>query len=253
MRKKTILTVMLTAVLLIAVTVLTVAAVYRVGAVTLEISTVSEAAKTEAEELNKKLSAQYEKENIFSVDEKQAQKEFENYPHLRMTGFQKSYPNRLIITAVEDPEVYAAASPSGYYILGGDGTLLSTRDTPKNRSDGKDNVLLFGFDFTCERGQIPQDGDFSFTLAFCRVLDERFGGIRSNVLSVTLEKPTSDIADAILNVQTKEGVRFVVYNPSVLTVEKAKSAVAFYLSMPTVDRLEGKINVADTLKCTYNP
>lgn len=253
MRKKTVLTVLLTAVLLIAVAVLTVAAVYRVGAVTLEISTVSEAAKTEAEELQKKLSAQYEKENIFSVDEKRAQSEFEQYPHLRMTSFQKSYPNRLIITAVEDPEVYALVSPDGYYILGGDGTLLSTRDAPKNRSDGKDNVLLVGFDLTCERGQIPQDADFTFALAFCKVLDERFGGIRSNILSVTLEKPTSDLADAILNVQTKEGVRIAVYNPSNLSKEKAESVVSFYLSMPTVDRLEGKINVADTLKCTYEP
>ena len=85
MRKKTLVTVLLTVILFISACVLTVATVYRVSAVTLEISVVSEEAKGEAEELEKAIAAKYKKESIFSVTKRAAKKEFERYPHLRMT------------------------------------------------------------------------------------------------------------------------------------------------------------------------
>ena len=67
MRKKTFLTVLLTALIFISATVLALTTVYRVSAVTLEISAISEEAKTEAATLEKEIASKYKGKNIFSV------------------------------------------------------------------------------------------------------------------------------------------------------------------------------------------
>ena len=67
MRMKNLIAILLTAVIFVAVAVLGVSTVYRVSAVTLEVSVVSDDARTEASTLEKQLSALYKKESIFSV------------------------------------------------------------------------------------------------------------------------------------------------------------------------------------------
>lgn len=253
MRKKTLVTVLLTVILFISACVLTVATVYRVSAVTLEISVVSEEAKGEAEELEKAIAAKYKKESIFSVTKRAAKKEFERYPHLRMTGFENSYPNRLIVKGIEDPEVYAVEKENGYYILGGDGAVLCERETPLNRSDGKNNVVLKGVTVSCGKGEIPTDSDFTTAFALCKALDERLDGIRANILTATLEKPTSKPEDAILRLFSKEGVEMVVYHPLQNATLKADALAEYYKNMNTVDRLSGTVFVSDDGKCSYEP
>ena len=251
MRKKSLTTILLTAVLFLSACFLTVTSIYRVSAITLEISVISEEAKQETEELEKAIAKRYKKESIFSVGRKQAEEEFEKYPHLRITRFQKSYPNRLIIKGAEDSEVYALESENGYYILGGDGTVLCERNTLKNRSDGQDNLLLDGLHLTPQKGQIPMDNEFSIVLDFCKELDVSLGGIRANITSVVLEKPTSRPEDAVLVLTAREGVKMVVYNPSVNTELKAENLSAYYETMETVDRLSGTVYVSDDGKCSY--
>lgn len=251
MRKKSFVTIVLTAILFISACVLTGASVYRVSAVTLEISVMSEEAKKETEELEKAIAKRYKKESIFSVTDDAAKEEFEKYPHLRITGFEKSYPNRLIVKGAEDAEVYATKSENGYYIFGGDGTMLCERETILNRSDGKNNLLLEGLSVTANKGEIPTDGEFLSILTFCRALDEKMGGIRANITTAKLEKPTSRPEDFVLVLTAREGVKMVVYNPTANTQLKAEKLAAYYAEMLSVDRLSGSIFVSDDGKCSY--
>lgn len=251
MRKKTLVTILLTIILFLSDCGLTVATVYRVSAVTLQMSVVSEEAKIEAENLEKAVALRYKKQNIFFVDKKEAQEEFEKYPHLRLTGFEKSYPNRLIVKGTEDPEVYALEKEGGYYVLGADGTILGERASATNRSDGKDNVVISGVSVQGEKGKIPTDEDFLSVIAFCKTFDETAGGIRANILSVKLEKPTSSEQYAYLLLQTREGVKIRVSVPKRKPQEKAKSLAEFYLNAETTSRLSGTIYVSDEGKCSY--
>lgn len=247
MRIKTFVTILLTAVILIAAATLGVTTVYRVSAVTLEVSVVSEEAKAEAESLEARLSARYKKQNIFTVKSGAAKEEFADYPYFRLTGFKRSYPNRLIVTATEDAEVYAAEKPdsSGYYILGADGTLLCERTTPENRTDKKNNVILKGVFVSGELGSVPEDKDFTAALAFCCSIDGLFGGIRSNVVSVSLRAPASSSEYSVLQIDMREGVKVNVYNPSGESGKKAAAFCEFYCGLSAAERLSGRIDVTD--------
>ena len=253
MRKKTVLTVLLTALIFISACVLTVTTVYRVSAVTLEIQAISEEAKTEAETLEKSIAAHYKGKNIFSADSAVARLKFEEYPHFRMTSFKKAYPNRLIVTASEDAEVYAVESENGYRILGASGVVLCDRETPKNRSDGHDNVIIKGVLAAGQRGSVPTDEYFLLTIAFCEAFDTQSDGIRNNVVSVTLEKPTSNDDYAYLRLKFREGAEAIVYSPLSKTQEKAKSLYSYYASVSTEKRMSGVIYVSEEGKCHYEP
>lgn len=260
MRIKTFITILLTAMILIAAATLGVTTVYRVSAVTLEVSVVSEEAKSEAESLEARLSARYKKQNIFTVKNGEAKEEFADYPYFRLTGLKKSYPNRLIVTATEDAEVYAAEKSdlSGYYILGADGTLLCERKTPENRTDKKNNVILKGVSVFGDLGNVPEGEDFGTALAFCRSLDEPFGGIRSNVVSVSLRAPVSSSEYSVLQIEMREGVKVNVYNPSGDAKKKAEAFCSFYSGLSAAERLSGRIDVTDyalengTYRVTYS-
>ena len=247
MRMKTLLTILLTAIVFIAAATLGVTAVYRVSAVTLEVSVVSEEAKTEAELLEKALSSRYKKESMFSVKEAWAKEEFAHYPYFRMISFKRSYPNRLIITATEDPEVYALENTyqSGYYILGGDGTVLCEREMPFNRTDGKANVILTGITVSATLGRVPTETAFVSALAFCRTLDGLFGGLRGNVVSLSLNAPVSAPEYSSLKLIMREGATVNVFNPFNGAEKKAESFYSFYKELGASQRLSGRVDVTD--------
>lgn len=66
MHKRSIITILLTILVFSAAVVLGVSSVYRVNAVTLEVSVISEVAEEEADSLQKKLLSRYQSESIFS-------------------------------------------------------------------------------------------------------------------------------------------------------------------------------------------
>lgn len=250
---KKFLTILLTTVLFLAATVLTVSSVYRVGAVTLELTAVSEAAKEEASLLENTLSELYKTKSIFFVEDEQAKEAISAYPHFRLTGFEKAYPNRLIFYCAEDAEVYAVQKEDGYYVLGADGTVLTERSTPYNRSDGKANVVLRGFSFQAMLGSVPSDETFRFVLAFARTLDVSFGGIRSNVKEISITNTEYRPDDVVLKMTMREGLVVTVYNPANSPEKKAENCYAFYSEMKTAERMSGELFVSDDGVCNYEP
>ena len=118
MRIRNVVAVILTAIVFLSAAALGVSNVYRVDAVTLDVSVISDAAREEADALQKNLLGRYEKDSIFFASEREAEEEFAAFPYFRMVSFRKEYPNRLVISASEDAEVFAAAREDGsYYIL----------------------------------------------------------------------------------------------------------------------------------------
>lgn len=247
MRKRSIITILLTILVFSAAVVLGVSSVYRVNAVTLEVSVISEVAEEEADSLQKKLLSRYQSESIFFVSKRAAEEEFAAFPYFRMVSFRKQYPNRLVIEATEDAEMFAVEKGDGnYYILGPDGTILGVRGDTANRSDGAENILVTGLSATGNRGEIlTGDECIRPLIDFCAEADSRLNGLRSNLVSVEVMKPTSSSADISFCLVLREGVKAYVRNPLNLTQEKAKAFADFYLSLDTDERLGGRIEVTD--------
>jgi hypothetical protein len=246
-RTKTIWTIVLTAVLFLSLATLGVTSVYRIDTVTLNASVVSEEANAEAVLLQSKLEEVYDKKSSFSVDETEAEELLAEFPHFRLTGFEKAYPNRIIISITEDAEVYAvSAGGDAYYILSEDGMVLGLRDSYTNRLDNADNVLLKGLQVIGEKGAyLSGDECLASLLTFCRKASDTLSGIRRNVVSVEVVRNTSVLEEARFKVTMREGVKIYIGNPMRLTEEKARQAMEKYLSLSDEERLVGRIAVSD--------
>lgn len=238
----------LSAVIFLSTVLLSISTVYRVDTVTLDVVAVSDLAKAEAEELQESLYKAYNKRNILFVDEENAKDIMADYPQFRFVSFEKSYPNRLIIKAREDAEMYAVATglgEGGYYILGPDGIVLGVRDSYINRLDGEDNVLLSGLTITgVENGLLSGDKYMESLLAFCQKASEVLGGIRRNVVSIEVIRLTSNEDDTVFRVNTREGVKIYIGFPLEQPAEKAVAAFEKYLSLTPEKRMKGRIAVA---------
>ena len=136
-------------IIFISCAVLSVSVVYRVNEVTVQSSLVSKEAEAEAALLQRRLEEVYDKESVFFITEKQANEILKDFPYFRLTGFEVSQPNRLIVKIVEDAEVYAVERVGGgYYVLGEDGMTLGVRDTYVNELNGAENVIIKGVNVT---------------------------------------------------------------------------------------------------------
>ena len=242
MRKKSFWVILLTAILFLSATVLGVSTVFRVDRVVIEATVVSEDAKDEAEALREKILEAYRGESSLFVEEEKAKEIFEEFPYFRMLSFKMDYPDKIVIKAAEDEEVYAVEkADGGYYILGADGVVLGERESPLNRSDGGTNVIVRGVTPTATRGEkISGDGTAEI-LSLCGFASLSLDGVRSNILSAEWQKPASSVTQITLLM--KEGVKIVVQNPQTLTKEKAEAFVSFYLSLSDSQRLTGEIRV----------
>ncbi len=237
--------ILLSAIIFLSGAVLGISAVYRVDKVTVEGSLVSEEAEAEEQVLQEKLEAAYEKTSIFFASEKEAQDILEEFPYFRLIGFEKAYPNRLIVKIIEDAEVYAVETADvGYYILGADGTVLGTRDTHVNTLNGAENVIIKGVRVTGENGKVPVgDEQFPFVLSLCKELSVLFEGIRSNVVSVEVIYRGPEI---IYCATMREGVKLYFGSPSEKIQEKAEAGVVKYLSLTNEEKLSGRIVISET-------
>ena len=166
MKAKKIITIVLTVIVFFTAAFLGVSAVYRVEEVTLVVKNVSSPALEEAAALRTVLEEAYLKKSTIKADDAAAKSAFENFAYFRLTGFEKDYPGRLVITATEDAEVYAVANGGNYVIYSGDGTKLSVRDSVKNRADGTDNLLV-----TSQTENLAAHFETSSVFSFLKTLD----------------------------------------------------------------------------------
>lgn len=242
--QKKILTVFLTVVLFLAAVFLGGATVFRVDDVALVVTVVSQQTKTETDTLREEILALYEKDSIFSVEEAELDKVLKDYPHLRVTGFEKSYPNKIIVTLLEEEESYAVTrAEGGFYILGASGVVLDIRNTNTNRLDKKANVVLDGLTVSGKKGEaLAGDDCWASIFALCNAMDEKLGGIRSNVVSVEV---LSREPETFYVVTMREGVKIYISNPDAMTKEKAEKSMDAYMALSNEERMTGRLTVRD--------
>lgn len=249
MKAKKIITIVLTVIVFFTAAFLGVSAVYRVEEVTLVVENVSSPALEEAAALRTVLEEAYLKKNTIKADDAAAKSAFENFAYFRLTGFEKDYPGRLVITATEDAEVYAVANGGNYVIYSGDGTKLSVRDSVKNRADGTDNLLV-----TSQTENLAAHFETSSVFSFLKTLDALFGGIRGNVTQAELVQPASSEDSAWLRVYFREGVQAAVYVPSAKAEDKAAALYECYTKgLSVAERTTGVIAVSKDAGAVYQP
>ena len=248
MRKKSVIVILLTALILLSAAMLGVSSVYRVEFVCVNASLVSEVAKEEVEELQTRLQTAYEKEGSLSVDQTRAKEIIDDFPYFRLVSFEKSYPNRVVVSVAEDEEIYATVIPeeNEYYILNAEGTVLGIRENYQNRSDNAPNLLITGLTARGEKGE-PLTGDDCLETLFsvCGRISNRLDGIRKNVLSVEVVRPTSLREETMFKLSMKEGVSLYLCNPFAQEEEKVEIAMDKYLSLSFEQRLRGTIVVSE--------
>lgn len=246
MKGKHILVITLSAIVFLASVWLGIAGVYRISAVEIDPTTYSAAAEQEARQLQQRLRLLYDKRSFFATNEQDAATVIaEEFPYFRMTRFEKSAPNRIIVSVVEDEEVYAMPvgdTSDSYYVLGIEGVVLGIRESYVNRLDGGDNLCIKGLQVQGEKGK-PLGGDeiLPSLFEFCKRMSERLDGIRRNVVLIEVVRPTSSTEDTIVRLSMAEGVKIYVGNIFELTAEKADRAVEKYLALDDQERMTGRI------------
>lgn len=250
MKKKNVLVIILTALIFLSAVVLGVSTVYRVDAVSVDASVVSEEAKTEAAELQTRLTEAYKKQSVFFTDRQEADEIVADFPYFRITAFSRDYPNRLIVSVTEDAEVYAVPTDETaqtYYILNTEGTVLGIRNDASNRSEKMENILVKGLTATGEKGEkIVGDECLETLFSFLDKATEKLEGkISRNVVSVEIIRRASAAEETVFKLSMREGVAVYVRNPAANTLEKVKKALDKYLSLSSAQRLTGRIAVAD--------
>ena len=239
--RKRLWTILLTVFVFLSGTALGLSTVYRVDTVTVNVNYVTEAAKVEGELLQTRLEESYEGASTLFAKQKIADEVLKDYPYFRITGFEKSYPKRLVIDVTENAEVYAIEKTAGqeYYILSADGVVLDVRNTHVNLLNGEENVVLKGLLVAAEKGKVPTgDVCFSSVLSICQGLSGKLNGVRCNVVSVNLIRRTPEM---VLSVTMREGVKIYISNPSDLTKEKVEVALTKYASLSDAEKTGGRI------------
>lgn len=243
--KKNVIVMILTAVVFLSSVFLGFSTVYRIDVVWLDPITISAESTEEVTAMHEKLAKAYDKKSYFSVNDKTAKRVLKEFPYFRLTGFEKTAPNRIIIKVKEDEEVYAVPMSESnlFYILGEEGSVLGIRDSYENRLDGENNVLLKGFSVVGNRGEeLSGDSLYPAVLEFCKRLSKELGGIRRNVLEVEVLKMT----ETIVRVSMREGVKIYIGNVTSIPKEKAVKAAEKYLQLGEEQRLTGRILVSDS-------
>ena len=249
MKKKTVWTIVLTALVFLSGAFLGVSNVYRVDEVCVEASLVSEAAQAEVDGLQARLQSLYESESAFKIQRESAEEVLQDFPYFRITGFEKDYPNRIVVAIAEDEEVYAVATGEengSYYILNGEGTVLGLREGYKNRADGYDNVRIDGLKVTGEKGKaLLGDDAVNMLFPLCQHASSCLNGIRRNIREIEVFRPASDETETAFIFKTVEGVKLYVSNPSSLGKEKVVIALNAYTGLSPEQKLTGMVVILD--------
>ncbi len=241
--KKKVITIVLTALVFLSAVFLGLATTFRVEVVSVECTLLSPSVKAQAAEAQAELASLYEKESVFFVKPDKAEKTLEKYSYLRLSKFEKRYPDKLYIRLVEDGESYAVETEGGYYILSSEGVVVERRETPVNRFDGGDNLIVKGLQATGKKGgSLSGDGCVVPALSLCKELDIALSGARRNILCVEVWKRTPE---TYFRITTREGVKIYIKSPTENLSEKVKNAVDEYLSLSDEERTTGRIDVLE--------
>ena len=155
--------------------------------------------------------------------------------YMEVTAFSKRFPNKVILSVREKPEVFSfGVEENGhtrYVVVADDGTVLAVRE------EGGAGVKIAGFTFA-----VPAAGSaFSVTAeqapayealrTVFSVAEEKLGSFRGNVTAVTYRNDFAGLAysASLFVLEMKEGVRVWIQQPETNTEAKVRAALGVYL------------------------
>ena len=246
MRKKILLSTIVSFVLLAAVIAAGINAVFTVSDVQTEYVVYSAEGRAETAQLNEKLGRYRGKSSTF-LDLNDVKDTVEQFPCLSAERIEKKYPSAVSLTVRERKETYAVRQENGFAVFDEEGRYLYEKADNVNRLDGDKNILLEGFSFVCKE-RTAAEGEYAAELfAAFDTLKETLGSIRANVLRAELKKFSSDGRTHFFYIYMREGVMLSIKNPAKAGEEKAAVAVEKYLSLTDKQRVKGVIDVVDDL------
>lgn len=227
MKKRAILTTVVSFVLLAAVVIAGLNAIFTVSGVRSSLSAYSAEGEREAYELQEELDGFVGKSLTF-LDLNEIEETVKKYPCFRVEEIKKRYPDEVELSVRERREVFAYQTHEGKYaVLDEEVTYIYEKDTIKNRVSG-DNVKLLGFRFNLGE-QIT--GDYYPELVeVYRELQAVLGEVRANLVSVDLVYPTDATQTRLhyFRLTMREGVRLILEDPLNNAGEKARLAAELY-------------------------
>lgn len=242
MKKRVLITTLVSFLLLCAVVAAGLNAVFTVTSVQAEFSVASAEGEREASKLKQELDGYVGKSSTF-LDEEEIASVIAAYPCMKAEKIEKHYPSTLEVRVSERREAFSLLTEQGYAVLSDDGTYLYNKTDLSNRRGGE-NILLSGFSFELVQGQAVNDGAFSAVIALYRVFSDVLGEPRANLVSLTYNAGV--VFDTFV-LQMKEGIRIEIVSPTELTAEKARAALCDekygYLARSDGEKLSGCITV----------
>lgn len=248
MKKRVILTTVVSIVLLLAVILAGLNAVYTVTSVRANFQTFSNDGDSEARELQGKLDSFVNSSTVFlALDEVQAV--VDEYPCFRLEEMEKRYPDRVQLKITERKETFFYCLPDGSYaILDEKGEFIYEKESDVNRTGGG-NILLSGFGFEID-GDGVRGNYFEELTGVFAVLSETLFEVRANVLSITLDYGGDEgtTTNDFFSIEMREGVLIEIYAPHTKADEKTRLAIEYYASeLKDFERVRGAITVVDSL------
>lgn len=246
MKKKVILTSIVSFVLLLLVIFAGINAIYTVTSVRANFSTFSAEGESEAHELQEKLNSFVNKSSIF-LKVGAIQDTVNEYPYFYLDEVKKHYPDRVELKISERKEAFTYLSDGKYVVLDEAGKYLCEKETNANRAGGE-NILLEGFNFAGDEVEYLAE-----TLQMFNAFQKELLEARANIVSVKLERNTSFAATDNLIIQMHEGVVFRINDPHARTDEKVRMMVECYNGLSDLDRVTQEITIQENKEGEIKP
>jgi hypothetical protein len=226
MKKRVIITTVVSFVLLVAVVLAGLNAIFTVTSVRAQFHAYSAEGDREARELQEKLDAFIDSSIVFlELDEVKAR--VDEYPCFRLESVKKHFPDKLELRITERKEAFAYSADDGTFeILDEQGGYLYRKDANVNRMGGE-NILLNGFEFSVESGEV-QGEYFTELVGVFESLRSVLAEVRTNVLSIALVHGGNAAQNDYIRIFMREGVVIQINNPQERAQEKAMKAISRY-------------------------
>lgn len=239
MKKRVLITTVISFLLLVAVIAAGLNAVFTVTLVQTDFLVCSAEGEREAASLKAELNKYVGSSTTF-LDLEEVRGVVEAYPCMKVEKLEKKFPSTVEVSVRERRETFAVAAGDGYAVLAEDGTYLYDRDTLENRSEGE-NILLHGFPLSLSRGQIAEG--IGELLSVYAVFAETLGEPRANIRSVSYRTEGSSGHSLVIGM--REGIKIELFLPQGNADTMARAALRDsrygYLVRSDGERLTGTI------------
>lgn len=226
--------VLMTCLLFVTVAVFCFASAFKITDVELSYNVIIGSSENVKEKCSEYLES-YKDKNLVFINSDEVAKELSSLSgYVEVVSVKKEFPNKLAVTIMERPEVYALGVGDDYFVLDYNLNVLSKKSDIKNNVFGYDNVLLelnpADFDVNLSVGSTLKirDDDTDKYLKTCSL---NIYSMRENIVKVSVTTKKGGVKYKTLTIHMREGVTFTLLKANEKTVEKLQATFDFYKNL----------------------